>query len=810
MVRISLILLLVVLSTIPLGIIGVAEEPFTEKWRLSVEGPVYHLKFTSDETGVIFAVSSPPKVYVIGAMLGSLSWTYEFNNKSMNIEVADLHPDENHFAVLAYWSRGEQYYFNVKYFSVNPSGMLWETKPYVGGGWDLKFLPDGSAIIVSTASNYLLALDPSSGRELWRLDLPVDATYNLALYGNKLYVGGFVRETRNGAVLCVDLDEKKVLWVNKDFEDSVLVVAVSRDGRTVYAGVGIDVDDNTYAGRIVALDALSGEKIWSSEKFSDYVWDVAELGTKHIVGVVETRGLVVLDKSNGKLLYEYPVGAGDSAYAVAVSDKYHGIIFSYYSGTSNKGYIVFLNTSIAVWPTSTSVPTTPHETTRPSNTTSIPATTSISGGAYWGVKWVSKPYIESETIYLVPDWTSVSPNDKYIAMTYIGKEHLRLTIIDTSNGRELYDTPLPVKGKYYWSYILWTPDSSKLIIFSNAYYGEDYSVEEYFILAYDLAAKKTLWVKYTDFQDVAVVDNDHILLNLGSPGEFQLISISTGEVVRKISLPEDIADSLRDYYLFRSSPNPRLDDHRVALGYNNYKNGSSIICLLDPYNPENTIILGESPYTILKLQYAANGKYLLVQLKVSEGNYTSLIIDANTGKLVEKVENAVLLQNNPYTKLIGLRSYENTYTKKTYLFYNADTSEFYKYEPKCVYPYHVLSNGDIIAFTRTKENGATTSRLIYLEKGLTSKPNDYCGETTTSKPTSQGAVNTTQARTTSRINITTTQFSIIGLLTQYLLIIIIVVVIVIIVLIILLLGRRRKKPQYQYYPPPPPPPPGQY
>ena len=123
-VKIALILLLVVLSTIPSSVISALEESFTEEWHLSIEGPVYHLKLTSDETGLVFAISSPPKVYIVETRFGSLSWTYEFNNKSMDIEVANLHPDENHFAVLAYWSRDNQYHFNVKYFSVKPSEML--------------------------------------------------------------------------------------------------------------------------------------------------------------------------------------------------------------------------------------------------------------------------------------------------------------------------------------------------------------------------------------------------------------------------------------------------------------------------------------------------------------------------------------------------------------------------------------------------------------------------------------------------------------------------------------------------------------
>ena len=807
-----------------------AAPPLEKEWSISVEGPVYHIQIAGNGDYTVFAVDTPPKIYIVDTSTGKILWTYTYSNSSLSIELARMDPTGSFIAVILYWKSGDQYYFKVQAISIKSKKVLWESNVYTGGGWDLDFTNDGKTILVSTASNYLLALNANSGGELWRLRLPVNATYGLSLYDNRLYIGGFIQEPYAGAIIAVDIAQRKILWVNKNLEDAVLAVAYDPLENKVYGGLGIDVGYNQYAGKVVAVNALNGNKIWESEEFDDYVWSLAVLGTKHVVAAVETQGFLILNKDDGSLSYEYSLEPGEYASAVAVSNKYHGIIISYYSANEERGYVEFLRANLASWPTTTT--TTPPTTT---TTTTAQTTTIPTSRAYWGVKWLSKPYLDSDGIFAIPSWLSVSLDDKYVAMTYIGKEHLRLVVIDTRTGEELINTPLPVTGKYYWTDgLVWSPDSSILTIYSRTYYDEKYSNEEYFILSYDLSNKEVRWLNYTTVEDVVAVNDVYILIAPEESGYvFELALMRTGEVMGNITLPDDIRGGLGDYYFYKMVSNTSEDNSNVLLIYNGaYENKSKII-IVDVFFKNIRVVKEFPSQSIVYATFVSSGEYVLLQLVDDNGKHVSALMNPENGEIIKYFEDTIPLENPLHGKLIGFRD-EATRNSRRYIFYELDTGKTYQYEPKCLFPTHLLSNGDLLGFTTILDsnNNIIGYRLVYLEKGLTSKPSDVCqlqttqptttsqptaSQTTTTQPTSGATTTsqstpaqqaTTQQTPTQTSTATTGSATLIpGFLSGYLLFIIIAVVIIVIVVIAVVIAKRRRRQQPYYQPPPPPPPP---
>ncbi len=375
---IYLILAILILTPIlPLATIVGAQQVFKEEWSLSVEGLVNDVEASLQEKLIVFGTEDPPKIYIVDTSNGGIVWSFEFSYSDKAVETTSLSPNGDYVAAVLYWMEGEKFYFDVECVSIESKEIVWKTPVYEGIGWRIHYTANGDQIIVSSTSNFILELDPRTGEEIASIETPFDATYDYVLAGNSLYAGGFRRDPSSGALSKIDLTNGEVAWINNEPEDSVLALTVDSTGKLVYAGLGIDLGENEYAGKVMAVDTSSGDTIWVSESFSDYVWSIDEFGDKYLVVAVETEGIIVLDKETGKTIsrYETPY----NTYYVASLNRLGGIVALYYLDEANESKIVFYKISSAPQPTSastTTVESTQTPTTAKESTTPIESTTS--------------------------------------------------------------------------------------------------------------------------------------------------------------------------------------------------------------------------------------------------------------------------------------------------------------------------------------------------------------------------------------------------------------------------------------------------
>lgn len=139
---------------------------------------------------------------------------------------------------------------------------------------------------------------------------------------------GYVNDN-HGNVICVNLDNLKIVWRYDNHDDSDCTPVVSHEGERTYIYTGCEVDRSSVDGmcRFVKLDAMTGELIWENKKQSRKSF----LGEKHFDGgyystpllgegkckdilfvnrVLNNRGqngeLVAMEKATGKELYTVP------------------------------------------------------------------------------------------------------------------------------------------------------------------------------------------------------------------------------------------------------------------------------------------------------------------------------------------------------------------------------------------------------------------------------------------------------------------------------------------------------------------------
>ncbi len=809
-VYLILLLLFFSMASMPTAV-GISEPVFREEWSVSVDGLVNDFTTSLNGERLVFGSQRPPKLYVLDTSSGRILWTYDFKYDDKLLETADMSPDGRFIAAVLFWQEGDRFYFRVECVSVEDKRVVWVSDTFDGIGWRIRYTLDGSRIVVSSTSSFILKLDPSNGEELMRVTLSPDAIYDFALSGNYIYVGGFISEPVSGIVLKLSYSSGRSIWSYKELEDAALAIVVDSNGDRVYAGLGIDLGNERYAGRIVALDTSSGEKIWSSTRLNDYVWSITELGDKYIAAAVETQGIILLDKSNGEIVYEY--GTETPVYYVASTREPLRLLALYYDDSSDKSTIVSYKVGLEATPTTTG----PTTTAIPTTSVQPTQATMTYSEAGWSIKWVSENYYGEMPIYLIPSSVGVSPNGKYIAFTYIGYDHHGLIILDTETGRELYRTRLPVKGRYYWCETnTWTPDSNILLVRATLFHGNELTEEEYFTLAFSIPEGKVLWVDKLWSDNAVAISNDYFFLYDDFSHSYLVVSSRTGEIIANVT--DTIMDRVGEhYYVTDMDADP--DNDRIALVFwPDYTYGAlnySLVYEFNPLKPDSLKLLGRFNETVIDVKHVDHGKYLILSIEIEyDKKYATLVLDPDTGRQLYYLDDTRVLGSDYDGKLILLRDTRDIEHTKIYYVYNVETGKTYKLEPKCLFPIYVMENGDLISYFRSSK--LSDKRIVYskIESGQTL--NDYCGgglphtitepsETTShieeTQPQTQGA----EATTTGGI----TETGGLGILSQYQLIIIIAVIIIIAAIVaVIVFGRRKKKqPPYQYYPTPPPPPP---
>ena len=189
---------------------------------------------------------------------------------------------------------------------------LW-TADGLGEGWSSAAISNGSIYITGMESKkeFLVALD-LMGKQKWKKEYGTawnksfpGARATPTVEGNRVYV-----ISGAGQVVCLNTSSGDILWQVEALEEfkgktgawgTAENVLIS-DNKLFYTPCG---DETT----VVALDKMTGKKIWATESLSDqsgYVSPILiERGGKEILVTVTGSYVIGVDTSQGKILWKY-------------------------------------------------------------------------------------------------------------------------------------------------------------------------------------------------------------------------------------------------------------------------------------------------------------------------------------------------------------------------------------------------------------------------------------------------------------------------------------------------------------------------
>ena len=190
----------------------------------------------------------------------------------------------------------------------------------------------GNALLFTTFSHQLVALDVRTGRELWHASVPNIAMSTPIVAGNTVYIG-----TGSDAILGRSLYVKlrfpwKAVMGIPPGDQIAAFDLHSGAWRWSYRTVGEDMPSPVYAGgrlffangdrHAYALRADTGQLLWSTDVGGISTMASAVMAGNAVVVGVCTRGMrdssvVALDSSSGNILWRSPYGHCDAAPAYA-------------------------------------------------------------------------------------------------------------------------------------------------------------------------------------------------------------------------------------------------------------------------------------------------------------------------------------------------------------------------------------------------------------------------------------------------------------------------------------------------------------
>ena len=218
-----------------------------------------------------------------------------------------------------------------------PLRELWSSDIGTGQGADRKLVAapvaGGGRLFAMDAESGVTALDPESGRRLWRFDVAAagdDGGWGggLAFDGGRLFV-----TTGYGEALALDAENGDILWRHRGLEETIALLGGG--GPAVAGSLALAA----YAsGELYALRAENGRVSWSDNlAFTERLATLASLNDIQ-GGAVADRGLVfassysgrlvAIDLDSGARVWERPIAsaqtpwpAGDHLYVVTASGR---------------------------------------------------------------------------------------------------------------------------------------------------------------------------------------------------------------------------------------------------------------------------------------------------------------------------------------------------------------------------------------------------------------------------------------------------------------------------------------------------------
>ncbi len=179
---------------------------------------------------------------------------------------------------------------------------LWSTGVGNGQGKGLyKLRPaiQGDVIYAASAEGEVVALNRSTGKELWEAELDVDLSGGVGVFEDAIFLG-----TSEGVVMKLDAGSGGVLWTTQ--LSGEVLAAPQGDGKVVVA--------QTYDSRLQGLDFDTGEKLWVHDS------NVPVLTIRGTSTPILRNGVVYAGFANGRVLaFDSDTGAIDWEARVAIS-----------------------------------------------------------------------------------------------------------------------------------------------------------------------------------------------------------------------------------------------------------------------------------------------------------------------------------------------------------------------------------------------------------------------------------------------------------------------------------------------------------
>lgn len=306
------------------------------KWERSLGGP------TSNRFSALTQITKANVAKL------DVAWTYHSGDGKANIQCNPIVVDGVMFAPTAGW--------NIVALDAATGKELWRFTPAKEG----KRLEDqparrgllywagdaqNAARVIVGAGNWLYALDPKTGKVLpsfgenGRANIPTATSTVAAVYRHVLVAAGYLGDVfgydiRTGAKLWTfktkpdageyghetwsNLEQGANCWGGMALDESRGIAFVSTGSpKPNYLGMG-HTGDNLFSDCVIALDALTGRRLWHFQEIRHDVWDwdipappnlvtVERAGVKvdAVAQVTKLGNTLLLDRVTGQPLYDF-------------------------------------------------------------------------------------------------------------------------------------------------------------------------------------------------------------------------------------------------------------------------------------------------------------------------------------------------------------------------------------------------------------------------------------------------------------------------------------------------------------------------